>query len=81
MNRIFPRNENGIERFFRIIAGLIILSLVFIGPQTSWGWLGLMPLLTGIAGSCPLYTVFGLSTCKLKKSSGSDLKKEIIEIN
>ena len=49
----------------RIVAGLAILSLVFVGPQTPWAWLGLVPLLTGALGSCPIYTLFGVSTCTI----------------
>jgi len=60
------QNENTIDRVFRIVAGLGLLSLVFVGPQTMWGLVGLVPLLTGAFGYCPLYTVFGFSTCPLK---------------
>jgi hypothetical protein len=40
--------------------------MAFVGPQTPWGWIGLVPLATGILGSCPLYTLFGISTCKVR---------------
>jgi hypothetical protein len=46
--------------------GLALISLVFLGPATPWGWLGVIPLVTGALGSCPLYTVLGLSTCKVR---------------
>ncbi|UWQ78977.1 DUF2892 domain-containing protein [Leisingera sp. S132] len=62
-----PRNEGTLDRALRIILGLILLSLVFIGPQTLWGLIGLVPLLTGLMGYCPLYQILGLSTCPLKK--------------
>ena len=68
MNAIFPRNEATIERVIRVLAGLVLISLYFVGPQTAWGWLGIVPLATGLAGSCPLYTLFGISTCSMKKS-------------
>lgn len=58
------RNIHNIERAVRIIAGLIIVSLVFIGPQSNWGWLGLIPLATGLTGWCPPYSMLGISTCK-----------------
>ena len=61
-------NEGAIDRILRIIVGLGLLSLVFVGPQTPWGYVGVVPLLTGIIGFSPLYAVFGLSTCPLKKS-------------
>jgi hypothetical protein len=67
MNKLLPRNEHNIERVFRVAAGLGLLSLVFVGPQTPWGWIGVVPLTTGLIGSCPLYTVFGFSTCPLEK--------------
>lgn len=63
---LFPRNEHIVERVIRVIAGLALLSLVFFGPQTLWGLFGLLPLITGLVGSCPGYTLFGLSTCPLK---------------
>jgi hypothetical protein len=47
----------------RVVAGLAILSLVFVGPKTAWGWFGLVPLATGILGWCPLYALVGISTC------------------
>ena len=61
------RNEGTIDRSARILLGLILLSLTVIGPQTMWGLVGLVPLLTGLVGYCPLYQVLGLSTCPLKK--------------
>lgn len=64
----FPKNEHTVDRLFRVLLGVVLLSLVFVGPQTPWGWVGLVPLLTGVIGSCPLYTAFGLRTCPLVKS-------------
>jgi hypothetical protein len=61
------RNEGNLDRALRIIAGLVLISLVFIGPQTPWGWVGLVPLLTGLVGICPLYSVLGINTCPMKK--------------
>lgn len=60
-------NEGTIDRALRIVAGLVLLSLVFIGPKTMWGWLGLVPLLTGLVGTCPVYSLLGVSTCPLEK--------------
>lgn len=62
-----PRNEGPLDRALRVILGLILLSLVFIGPQTLWGLIGLVPLATGLMGYCPLYQIIGLNTCSLKK--------------
>ncbi|MBB1489235.1 YgaP family membrane protein [Oceanospirillum sediminis] len=63
-----PVNEGKLDRTLRVIAGLVLLSLTVIGPQTMWGLVGLVPLLTGLAGFCPLYTVLGINTCPVKKS-------------
>lgn len=60
-------NLGGIDRAIRILAGTVLLALVFIGPQTPWGYLGLVPLLTGVIGFCPAYCPLGLSTCRVPK--------------
>ena len=60
-----PRNEGGLDRALRIVLGLVLLSLVFVGPQSLWGLVGLVPLATGLIGFCPLYQIFGLNTCPL----------------
>lgn len=60
------RNESNLDRGLRIILGLVLLSLVFVGPQTLWGLIGLVPLVTGLLGSCPVYSVLGISTCPVK---------------
>lgn len=67
MATLLPSNEHPIERVIRVLIGLAVLSLVFIGPKTMWGLLGLVPLLTGAIGSCPIYTLFGISTCAVKQ--------------
>ena len=59
------KNENIIDRGIRVVAGVILLALVVIGPKTSWGWLGIIPLLTGLVGYCPLYQLLGVRTCPL----------------
>jgi hypothetical protein len=58
------RNVGGVDRAVRIVAGLGLLSLVFVGPQSLWGLLGLIPLATAAVGWCPLYTMLGFSTCR-----------------
>jgi len=64
---LLPRNEATIERVIRVVLGLAVLSLTVVGPQTLWGLLGLIPLATGAVGSCPIYTLLGVSTCPVKK--------------
>jgi len=66
---LFPKNEHQLERVARVILGLGVLSLAFVGPQTAWGYLGAVPLLTGLLGSCPVYTLLGVSTCPVKKDA------------
>jgi hypothetical protein len=58
------RNIGGVERIIRIVAGAAILSLAFVGPQTAWAYLGIIPAATGLVGWCPPYALFGISTCK-----------------
>lgn len=57
-------NVGGIDRALRIIVGLGLISIVFVGPQTPWGWIGVVPLATALLGWCPAYTLFGIKTCK-----------------
>ena len=59
-------NEGTIDRALRVVVGLAVLSLVFVGPQTAWGWVGLVPLATGLVGFCPLYSILGINTCSLR---------------
>ncbi|MBL8803766.1 MAG: DUF2892 domain-containing protein [Planctomycetes bacterium] len=65
MSKLLPVNEHPAERVVRVVGGLAVLSLAFVGPQTPWAYLGAIPVLTGLIGSCPLYTLLGLSTCPL----------------
>ena len=58
-------NEGKLDRILRVVLGLALLSLVFIGPQTMWGLVGIVPLVTGLVGFCPLYKIMGMSTCPL----------------
>lgn len=55
-------NEGTIDRVIRIALGVTLLALVFVGPKTVWGWIGILPLATGLIGWCPLYAVLGIST-------------------
>ncbi len=57
-------NVGGIDRLLRAVVGLALISLVFVGPQTAWGWIGLLPLATAIFGWCPPYALLGISTCR-----------------
>jgi hypothetical protein len=66
-------NVGGIDRVLRIIVGLALISLVFIGAQipfigqnVAWGWIGIVPLATGIFRFCPAYALLGVRTCKTR---------------
>ena len=62
-------NEGSFDRIIRVLIGVVLLSLVFVGPRTYWGLVGLVPLATGLLGSCPLYTVLGIRTCPRSAAS------------
>lgn len=65
VEKLFPRNEHTLDRALRVLLGVGLLATVFAGPKTPFGYLGLVPLVTGLLGSCPLYTLFGVGTCKI----------------
>lgn len=57
-------NVGTVDRIARIVIGLGLLALVFVGPKTLWGLVGIVPLLTGLVRVCPAYSIFGVSTCR-----------------
>lgn len=61
-------NEGMIDRAIRVVVGAGIVSLAFIGPQTPWAYLGLIPVVTGLVGFCPAYALLGVSTCPVRKA-------------
>jgi hypothetical protein len=61
------KNEGTVDRVLRVVAGAALVSLVFVGPQTPWGWIGVVPLVTGLIGNCPVYSLLGISTCPIKR--------------
>lgn len=61
-------NEGLVDRILRVVVGAGVLSLAFIGPQTPWAYLGLIPLATGLVGFCPLFAVLGINTCPARKA-------------
>lgn len=65
---MFKKNEGTADRVVRVLVGAGVLSLAFVGPQTPLGYIGIVPIVTGLLGSCPAYTLFGISTCGTKKS-------------
>ena len=57
-------NEGTVDRLLRVVAGLALIGLAATGTVGMWGYLGVVPLLTGAIGWCPLYTVLGINTCR-----------------
>ncbi len=65
--KLLPSNESTLDRGVRVVLGLAVLSLVFVGPKSLFGLVGLVPLATGLLGSCPIYTLLGISSCPMKQ--------------
>ena len=66
------RNVGNLDRLIRALVGIAGLSLVFVGPQTLWGLLGLIPLGTALIGWCPPYALLGINTCRLGATKGTE---------
>jgi hypothetical protein len=58
-------NVGNVDRVIRIILGLALIAMVFVGPQTPLGWIGIVPLATALIGFCPIYRILGIRTCKI----------------
>ena len=66
---MLKNNVGGLDRAVRVIAGVVLLAMFFMYPDASWRYftlIGVIPLLTGLFGTCPLYSILGLSTCRVK---------------
>lgn len=63
------KNVGGIDRILRIVVGLVLIGLAATGTVGMWGWLGIVPLVTGALGWCPPYSILGFNTCSVKKAS------------
>ena len=61
-------NVGPVDRVLRILVGLVLIGLAATGRIGSWGWIGLVPLLTGIVRVCPAYSILGVKTCAAPKS-------------
>ena len=59
---MFTKNVGSVDRILRIVVGAALLSLVFIGPQTPWGYVGVILIATAFINFCPLYAIFGWKT-------------------
>jgi hypothetical protein len=60
-------NIGKVERVVRVVVGIGVLSLAFVGPRTAWAYLGILPLLSGLIGWCPPYALLGISTVRTSK--------------
>jgi len=58
------KNIGSVDKTLRILVGLVLIALVFVGPQTVWGWIGVPFILIALFGWCPLYQGLGISSCK-----------------
>eukprot|EP01030_Chromulinospumella_sphaerica_P014144 gene14144-13936_t len=61
------KNEGSLDRALRVVAGLALIGLAASGNVGAWGYIGVVPLLTGAIGYCPLYTILGFNTCPLER--------------
>lgn len=61
-------NVGGIDRILRVAVGVLLIALTLMGQIGAWGWVGVVPLVTGLFSFCPLYTLLGLNTCPMKRS-------------
>ena len=61
-------NVGGIDKILRIVAGIALIAMAAMGIVGAWGWVGVVPLLTVLFGTCPAYTLLGLNTCPLNKN-------------
>lgn len=67
---MFKTNEGKLDRIIRVVVGAALILGYFMNGDGAYSWLyllGIIPLVTGLIGSCPLYTIFGISTCPIKK--------------
>jgi hypothetical protein len=62
------KNIGGVERVVRVVGGLVLVGLAATGQIGVWGWIGLLPMATGLMGWCPPYSLLGINTCKNSKT-------------
>lgn len=62
-------NVGGIDRILRIVVGIVLIALAATGTVGLWGWIGVVPLLTGLIRWCPVYPLLGISSCPMNKQS------------
>ena len=62
-------NVGGLDRAIRVVVGIALIALALTGTIGAWGWIGVVPLATGLLKTCPLYSIFGYNTCPMTKST------------
>ena len=67
MEKDMKANVGGIDKILRIIVGIVLIGLSALGTIGAWGWIGIVPLLTGLFGWCPFYPLLGINSCPVKK--------------
>ncbi len=67
MSGFLSVNEHPVERVVRVVLGMALVGLAAMGTIGAWGYIGVVPILTGATGSCPLYSLLGISTCPMRK--------------
>jgi hypothetical protein len=65
---MFKTNVGTLDRILRVVLGLALITLTLAGTIGVWGWIGVVPLLTAALGTCPAYTLLGMSTCPMKRA-------------
>ncbi len=67
---MFKKNEGNLDRILRIVVGLVLIGFYISNPGGAYNWVGLIgiiPLVTGLLGTCPIYSILGINTCPMKK--------------
>ena len=62
------KNVGGMDQMLRIGAGVVLIALALFGVVGWWGWIGVVPLVTGLVGWCPIYPLLGMNTCPMRKA-------------
>lgn len=65
---IMKVNVGGIDKILRIVVGIALIAMTLMGVIGAWGWIGVVPLLTGLFGVCPLYSIIGMNTCPIRRN-------------
>jgi len=70
MSSLFKSNTGKIDRTIRVIVGVLLVGNVFTGIQTPIGWVGIILIVTGVFGTCPVYSLLGINTKSLAEKAG-----------